>query len=786
MKNSLSGRPEVGHSETHAEHLSVLAEACRPRSHGGEMWRPRMFRAALPDDAQELADLLRSCPEISVFDTLDEQVRELVETRNPGRTLDPRTLREQMTAMRGGASRQEYGVWVYYPWSKRLVHILDREEFIELRTNRNRYKITQAEQDLLCSKVVGIVGLSVGQSVALTMAMERSVGEIRLADFDTLGLSNLNRLRAGVHNIGVPKVYITAREISEIDPYITLKCYPDGLAYDTIDDFLLSGGSLDLLIDECDSLDIKIWMRHHARHHRIPVLMETSDRGLVDVERFDLEPDRPLFHGLVGDLQPEELGGLSTNDKIPYVLQIIGEPTISDRARASMMEVGHSIKTWPQLASAVTLGGGVAADVARRMNLNTIRHSGRYWVDVEQDVPNTPAEPTPEPQSTTPPVLTVPTMQAIVAASPPAPAHSLPLTQALREQLVSAGIAAPSGGNNQPWRWLADTTRLHLFHERARSAALPDFNGTSGLVALGAVLENVTLTAHAAGLELEVAMLPAGDNADLIASISLHEQPSQHTEDHWRDELAPLVLQRHTNRKLARDPLSPEQLADLSAAVRTIPGADLQILEGDAELAAIGGLVGACDRLRFLDPACNRQLISELRWTPEEAAAKRDGISLDSLELSRGDRAAVQMLRTWSSLRLIRAWGGGRGLTEGSLKAISHSAAVGLITMPQATAQAFLAGGRAMQRMWLVAHTHALALHPMTALPYLLARATIGGGEGLEPDTVAGLQQLQGPYRRLFPLASGHADIFLFRLARAEATQERALRRNLDDVLTVV
>ncbi len=33
-------------------------------------------------------------------------------------------------------------------------------------------------------------------------------------NFDTLELSNLNRIRTGVHNMGIPKVVITAREIA--------------------------------------------------------------------------------------------------------------------------------------------------------------------------------------------------------------------------------------------------------------------------------------------------------------------------------------------------------------------------------------------------------------------------------------------------------------------------------------------------------------------------------------------------------------------------------------------
>ncbi len=776
----------MGDARNNAGLLGELAGLCATHHHGNEMWRPRMFRARSEDDAQGLVDLLRSCPEIAVFDTLGAQLRELVETRSPTRTLSQSEMKAQIEALLGGASPVQYGVWVYYPWSRRLVHILDRPEFVELRTNRNQYKITAEEQRVLGTKKVGIVGLSVGQSVALTMAIERSMGEIRLADFDTLGLSNLNRLRAGVHNIGVPKVYLTAREIAEIDPYIVVKCYPDGIAQDTIDDFLLSGGPLDLLIDECDSLDIKVWLRHHARHHRIPVLMETSDRGLIDVERFDLEPERAIFHGLVGDLHPQELGGLSTKDKIPYVLQIIGEPTISGRARASMLEVGHSIKTWPQLASAVTLGGGAAADVARRMNLGTIRHSGRYWCDIEDVVPNTAGPPTPgfvAPEQ--PPPLTSDAMRAHVTGLAPALRSGYVLAPAVRARLLTAAVAAPSGGNSQPWRWLVTEDRLHLFHDRQRSARMPDFRHRAGLVALGAAYENLVLAAHGEGLEVTSQVFPAGEDSDLVASFTFAEVASAGDEPHWRDELAAAIGARHTNRRSARERLPAAMVDELTAAVRSIAGAELRLHQEDPELAAVGELIGECDRLRFLDETCNVDLISEMRWTVEEGERERDGLTLDNLELSRADRAALQMLRSWKSLQLVRAWGGGRAFTRTSFDAITSSGAVGLVTMPGHTARDYLCGGRACERMWLVAESLHLAIHPMTALPYMLARVEEGEGLGLEAHTIAALRRIREPYRRLFPLADGAAEVFLFRVSQAASTPARALRRRLDDVVVV-
>ena len=53
----------------------------------------------------------------------------------------------------------------------------------------------------------------------MTLAMEGVCGALRLADHDQLELSNMNRVRAGVHEIGSDKTAIVARQIWEIDPY---------------------------------------------------------------------------------------------------------------------------------------------------------------------------------------------------------------------------------------------------------------------------------------------------------------------------------------------------------------------------------------------------------------------------------------------------------------------------------------------------------------------------------------------------------------------------------------
>lgn len=290
--------------------------------------------------------------------------------------------------MRSDSNSQVQAVFVHYPWLNSVLKILGEKEFIEVRTARNRYKITQEEQANLSSKKVGVVGLSVGRTISMTIAMERSCGLLRLADFDTLELSNLNRIKAPLTHLGLKKTVSLAREIKELDPFFNLEIFNDGITSENIDAFFNPKQPLDLLIDECDSLEMKIKLRQKARTLRIPVIMDTSDRGLVDIERFDLEPDRPFFHGRIGDFDPPDTWQISDTEKQTLFAQIIDLDNISQRGLYSLSEMGKTISSWPQLSSDVVTGGGVSAQIARKILLGENVPSGRYYFDVESWLKN--------------------------------------------------------------------------------------------------------------------------------------------------------------------------------------------------------------------------------------------------------------------------------------------------------------------------------------------------------------------------------------------------------------
>jgi nitroreductase len=753
-----------------AEIRQILAERGTEHAESAE-WRPVLFRLAQDGGHFALVDLLRrDGARLHVFDTLLGQLHDLIQTRHPTRKLRPAELESLTKDHLNNVPVDDYGVWVYYPWSSRLVHTLDETEFAELRTNRNRYKITPGEQAALASKRIGVVGLSVGQTVALTLALERSFGELRLAEFDRVDLSNLNRIRAGIHSLNVPKVYVTAREVAEIDPYLRITVFPEGINSSNAEAFLLDGGKLDVLVEECDSLDIKILVRYHARRHRVPVIMDTSDRGMLDIERFDLDADRPIFHGMAAGLDPYILSALTTEQKVPYILRILGSDTLSTRMRASMIEIEQTISTWPQLASAVTQGGAAAAHIARRIALGQTANSGRFHLDIGIDG-----------------IISDCTSQPIPGTSPAISTPRVPCADPLIRLLVSQAVLAPSGGNSQPWKWLSGDDEVHLLLDPVRSGSFIDFESCGSYVALGCAAENFVLGAHAAGREVRLIPFSHQTLPGHVCTFQLLRSDAPEVEPHWRDELHAQIPLRHTNRKLGlRQPLPQDDLDALTNALHSIACADLQWLTDDGELAEAGELMGIADRIRMLHPQAHREMFSELRWTGDEARSSHDGIDVETLFLSSSDFAGLEICRHWPSLELVRQWGGGRSLEKAARKYMAGSSAAGLLTMPWPRPIDFFNAGRALQRLWLVATERNLAIHPMTALPYLFARLFRGGGEGFDEQAIAELRRVRPIYERLFRVTPSTAEVLLFRIGHSEVVEKGSLRRPLDDVLSAM
>ncbi len=271
--------------------------------------------------------------------------------------------------------------FIYYPWKKTILVTHGKGIFNSLKYTRNNYKINASEQAFLLERNVGVVGLSVGCSIVKTLVMEGLCGKLRISDFDTLDISNTNRIDWGVFDIGMTKIELLYRWIKESNPFIEVEVFEKGIDENNVAHFFEPNSKcLDIVIDECDSLRTKIILRQYAKQMRIPLVMHTSDRGMLDIENYRLESDFKSYLHDFEDYSEEEL----QLNMAKIISEFCELKFASERAVYSFMEIGRSISSWPQLAEDVVSGAGNTANVVRRLLLGENLSSQRAYINCDK------------------------------------------------------------------------------------------------------------------------------------------------------------------------------------------------------------------------------------------------------------------------------------------------------------------------------------------------------------------------------------------------------------------
>lgn len=352
--------------------------------------RPSILREGAYDaaDLQQFKDTHRSWQVVDIF---EQQLRELFEVRSPARRLATSYEDERRAFLARRLAGEEQGDWIYYPWSGCLVHTVNQAESLELRTNRNRHLVTREEQERLFNACIAIAGLSIGLHIVEGLAYNGIARTMKLAECDTLETSNLNRLRAGLAEIGTAKIALAARRIYEIHPYADLSLYPVGLRADLLPDFVQGDRQPQLIFEAIDDFKMKVHLRIAARRARIPVIMLTNlgDSILVDIERYDLDPQLPLFNGLIGQT-PDEilLAEMTEADKVRYAMEIVGQENLPPRVLRTLADINRTLVGRPQLYSTVAVAGGLASYLARRFLLGHPLPGGRQLFSLELALPH--------------------------------------------------------------------------------------------------------------------------------------------------------------------------------------------------------------------------------------------------------------------------------------------------------------------------------------------------------------------------------------------------------------
>ena len=115
------------------------------------------------------------------------------------------------------------------------------------------------------------------------------------------------------------------------------------------------------------------------------------------------------------------------------------------------------------------------------------------------------------------------------------------MNQVMKKILLSA-VSAPSGDNAQPWVFNVGPQQINLFLQSECDNSLYNYQQQAAYLALGAVIENISIAAVEQRLKTEIALFPSQDTPDLAANINLIET------DIACSSLFPAIEQRATHR----------------------------------------------------------------------------------------------------------------------------------------------------------------------------------------------------------------------------------------------
>ena len=184
---------------------------------------------------------------------------------------------------------------------------------------------------------------------------------------------------------------------------------------------------------------------------------------------------------------------------------------------------------------------------------------------------------------------------------------SAPITAPARyAALVEDALRAPSPHNTQPWEFRERDGALELHADRSRRMAVNDPRGRELVIACGAALTNLCVSAEHHHFTPTVELFPDDDDRDHLATVRLAPREA------WKDaRLSYGIRLRGTWREPFAIRALPQALKDEMLTAAQEPGVWVHVVD-QQQLSELIGLVTSGDHFQFHDPGWRHELASWL------------------------------------------------------------------------------------------------------------------------------------------------------------------------------
>jgi molybdopterin/thiamine biosynthesis adenylyltransferase len=646
--------------------------------------------------------------------------------------------------------------------------------------SRNIGWITIEEQEILRYKRIGIAGMGGVGGVHLLTLARLGIGAFHIADFDMFDIVNFNRqVGATVSSLGKPKATVLASMAKDINPDLDIKIFPEGINKNNLSEFFTG---VDLYVDGLDFF---------AFSARQATFSACTELNIPAITAAPLGMGAALLNFLPGKMTFEEYfqwGDLPDKEKALRFLVGLSPALLHAPYLVDPSTINMEGKRGPSTIMGCQLCAGVAATEALKILLNrgkvlTAPH-GLHFDAYRNKLAHTwrPGGNRNPFQRLTLAVVRRQLNQNVDSALADE-TKNVPASLTIIEQILNLARWAPSGDNTQPWRFeILDEHHVVVHGFDTRDHCVYDLDGHSSQIALGALLETMSIAASGHGLRTDIQRRLG--TPETKPTFDVRFKPDAMIQP---DPLIPNIPQRSVQRRAMRTrPLTQREKQVLEASVGE--GYRILWLESFGNRLRAAHLMFNNAKLRLTIPEAYQVHRAIIQWNTRfsENLVPDQSLGLDAMTL----RLMNWVMQSWKRVEFFNTFLAGTWAPRIQMDLIPGIACAAhfviLANQDPESINDYIAAGHAMQNFWLTATKLGLHLQPEMT-PLIFGRYA---RQGIKFSKVASAQEyskkLLTQIENLLGADQASRATFMGRIGNSRAPVARSVRLPLHKLMNKI
>ncbi len=341
--------------------------------------------------------------------------------------------------------------------------------------------------------------------------------------------------------------------------------------------------------------------------------------------------------------------------------------------------------------------------------------------------------------------------------------------------ILEAAIQAPSGENVQPWRFRVNGKTIELHHASVDSE-IYDWESRVSLIAHGAALENMVLSASALGYETNVILFPDSARPTYIASLALGEK-KQPVENVLVEAIPKRVTNRNSYEVKPLEETASNKLQEISDGSKTIRYLRVTEREKIQKLARVGS---TNEEVMLQNRVLHDFFFDHVTWTKEEDEQKRVGFYIKALGLPPPVQVMFKLFKNWSVMNVLKKAGFPAQVGKQNAATYNSTSEMGILSIRENAPKNYVEAGRLLQRIWLQTTVNNVAMQPIAGTLYMgfYLAAHPGSTEVFSIHERSLVENAVKMAREV--VGDGSIPVFMFRLGYGKPPEARSTRFPLE------